>query len=330
MADKWILIVDDESSILSVLKNSLKKLGDEFIVMTASNGDEALRQIAAHNFDLVITDYKMGNMNGVQLLEKVHRIRPQAQFILMTAYSSPDIEAESARLRVYRHLAKPLEIETFRNIVKEAVSKTHSVHSEPVMSSQSDYPEINEILLQLQNTARARCIFLTDNEGKYLACTGSMENLSLTRIALLLGKSISNLIEAGKSIGNDQKAINLSYRESEHGDLYVTNVGPRFLLIVIIQRDSFNNHLETIWRLIKATVVTLQKKTSSDEFSPLGDLMDMNMERAVTGRPLTITPVTDQNPLNNEGIEASSPALPDADTARPEKPSATTLSNLLE
>jgi YesN/AraC family two-component response regulator len=309
MSNKWILIVDDESSILSVLKNSLKKLGNEFIVITASNGDEALRQIAQYNFDLVITDYKMGSMNGLQLVEKIHCIRPQVPVILMTAYGSPDVEAESTRLKVYRYLAKPLEIETFRHIVKEAVGKAYAPQSEQMMHPKSNYPEVNDILLQLQKTTHARCIFLTDNEGRYLACTGSMENLSMAKIALLLGKSITNLIEAGKSIDDDQEAVNMSYREGEHENLYVTNVGLRFLLIVIIQRQTFNNRLETVWRSIKAAVVVLQKKTGSAEFSPLGDFMDVNLEKSVAGRPQKIIPVSDKTVPAGKTVEASSPLI---------------------
>ena len=102
MADFWVLIVDDEDGVLSVLKNSLRKLGEEFRVTTAAGGEAALEQLIQRKFDLVVTDYKMAGMNGLELLEKVHAIHPDTRVILMTAYGSAAVEDEASRLQAYR------------------------------------------------------------------------------------------------------------------------------------------------------------------------------------------------------------------------------------
>ena len=79
MADKWILIVDDDDSILSILKNSLIKLGHEYQVVTASDGYQALDQLKQFHFDLVVTDYKMAGMNGLELLDKIHQAQTEVR-----------------------------------------------------------------------------------------------------------------------------------------------------------------------------------------------------------------------------------------------------------
>src|SRR5271157_3828860 len=126
MADKWILIVDDEDSILSILKNSLIKLGREYRVVTAPDGYTALDQLKQFHFDLVVTDYKMAGMNGLELLDRIHQAQPKVRVILMTAYGNSSVEAEASRLKAYRYLSKPLEIETFRQVVKEATGSAAS------------------------------------------------------------------------------------------------------------------------------------------------------------------------------------------------------------
>jgi len=68
MDTKTILIVDDEESVLVVLKNSLMKLGHEFRILTALDAATALKFMEKYQVDLLITDYHMQGMNGLELL----------------------------------------------------------------------------------------------------------------------------------------------------------------------------------------------------------------------------------------------------------------------
>ncbi|MFQ5420562.1 MAG: response regulator, partial [Anaerolineae bacterium] len=118
---KRILIVDDETSVLYVMQNSLRKLGSRYKVSTATDGNKALNLLRQRPFNLVITDYKMAGMDGLQLIETIRRIRPETRVILITAYGNDAVEAEARRLQAYRFLTKPLEISVFRQIVQEAL-----------------------------------------------------------------------------------------------------------------------------------------------------------------------------------------------------------------
>jgi len=124
ITDKWILIVDDEDGILSILKNSLVKLGREYRVVTASDGYTALNHLKRFRFDLVVTDYKMAGMSGLELLERIHHVQPDMRVILMTGYGNNSVQAEATRLKAYQYLAKPLEIETFRQVIQEAIGNS--------------------------------------------------------------------------------------------------------------------------------------------------------------------------------------------------------------
>ena len=312
MADKWILIVDDEESILTVLKSSLKKLGQEYHVITVTNGQAALEQIHQRSFDLVVTDYKMAGLDGLRLLEQIRLERSDTRVILMTAYGSSSVEAEASRLKAYRYIAKPLEINAFRQIVKEAVGQNKTSLSGVLVLAENDYREVVQILRKLQADVGARYIFLTDNEGRYIAFTGIDDNVNFRKIAALLGGSIATLIEAGRTIDNDEETINLGYREAQKGNLYVVNVGRQFLLIIVIDRGPSSSRLGTVWYCAQATVLTLREKFDHAEYNSAENMLGENLEQAIAGGLQDIFSVTGSNrpPEKPAGPAPLSPAKP--------------------
>jgi putative two-component system response regulator len=114
-----ILVVDDEPANLRLLK---RVLSDDYEVMTAQSGAEALKLLAEHDFSLIITDQRMPQMSGVQLLEQSLSIRPEAIKILLTGYT--DVEALIDAInsgRVYKYVPKPWDADELRITVKRAL-----------------------------------------------------------------------------------------------------------------------------------------------------------------------------------------------------------------
>jgi DNA-binding NtrC family response regulator len=118
---KRILVVDDEKRLAFLLQQSLKSLGQGYEILTAQTGREALARIREKPFDLVITDTRLKDMGGLRLASAIKSLTPDAQVVLMTAYSSYGLEAEARRLRVYGYLTKPFPIEEIKRIAKEAL-----------------------------------------------------------------------------------------------------------------------------------------------------------------------------------------------------------------
>ena len=312
MSDKWILIVDDEESILTVLKSSLKRLGQEYRVVTVTNGQAALEQIKQRPFDLVVTDYKMAGLDGLRLLEQIRLERPDTRVILMTAYGSSSVEAEASRLKAYRYIAKPLEINAFREIVKEAVGQNKPGFSGIFVLSENDYREVVHILRKLQADVGARYIFLTDNEGRYIAFTGIDDDVNFRKIAALLGGSIATLIEAGRTIDNDEEAINLGYREAQKGNLYVINIGRQFLLIIVIDRGPSSSRLGTVWYCAQTTVMALREKFGHAEYTNAENMLGENLEQAIAGglQDVFFDASSNRPPVKPEGSSPLSPVKP--------------------
>ena len=86
---KTVLIVDDEKLFLASLEEGLQFFADEFRVITALNGKKALDQLHKNDVDLVVTDLKMPEMDGYQLLTEMIKGYPHIPVIVMTAFGTP-------------------------------------------------------------------------------------------------------------------------------------------------------------------------------------------------------------------------------------------------
>jgi len=105
-----ILVVDDEASIREMIKKGLSQMGG-FNVETAQNGAEAIEKIEKEIFDLVLTDLKMPEMDGLELLKNIKGTRPEVMVILMTAYGSIETAVEAMKMGADDYITKPFNID---------------------------------------------------------------------------------------------------------------------------------------------------------------------------------------------------------------------------
>jgi len=108
---KRVLIVDDEKSFLLSLKDGLSVHSDKFQILTAENGREAVSVLRALPIDLLVTDLKMPELDGFELLAWVSRHQTQLPVIVMTAFGTPEIEARLTTMNTLQYLEKPLDFQ---------------------------------------------------------------------------------------------------------------------------------------------------------------------------------------------------------------------------
>ena len=118
MSENRILIVDDEAGIQEVLSALLRKDGYE--VVSAGTGKEAIALYDEKAFDLVITDLKMPEIDGIGLLRMLKERRQSQLVIIMTAFSAWDSAVEAMRLGAYDYITKPFDNMNIRMLVSRA------------------------------------------------------------------------------------------------------------------------------------------------------------------------------------------------------------------
>jgi len=116
-----ILVVDDEEMICSILARRLTREG--YSCVTAPNGKEALNYFYKENFSLIISDVRMPEMDGIELLKKVKAMHPNMLMIVMTAYPEIGLAVEAMRLGAYDFIIKPADLELVVLSVKKALEK---------------------------------------------------------------------------------------------------------------------------------------------------------------------------------------------------------------
>jgi len=121
MTSHSILIVDDESNQRLMVEQALRALAYDWQISTAASGQEALEALALAIPDLIITDYHMPAMNGLELIKSVRARQITSRIILMTAYSSPELHAEACRLQVDHYLTKPVALSDLRRLTTAAL-----------------------------------------------------------------------------------------------------------------------------------------------------------------------------------------------------------------
>ena len=112
-----ILIVDDEENLVFFLKQALLFRFPDSCVDMANSGEEGLSHLAVHAYDLIIADYRMPGLGGMELIKGVRYLDPHTPIILMTAYGSEELGQEAAGLGVARYFGKPFEIDEMLSAV---------------------------------------------------------------------------------------------------------------------------------------------------------------------------------------------------------------------
>ncbi|MGB2698333.1 MAG: response regulator [Candidatus Zixiibacteriota bacterium] len=121
-----IAVVDDEEVMRRLVTEVLK--GEGYQVFTFSNAREALGQVKKENFDLILTDIKMPEMDGMELIKSAHKVNPDVGAIFMTGYASLSSAREAVKEGAYDYILKPFDLNEVRNSVAKALNKKITDH----------------------------------------------------------------------------------------------------------------------------------------------------------------------------------------------------------
>ncbi len=103
-----VLVVDDEPDFVELLQEFLTAKGYE--VISAENGEEALRKVKEERPHLILLDVRMPNMNGLEVLRRVREIDHEVGVIMVTAVSEEDTGRQALKLGAFDYITKPLDL----------------------------------------------------------------------------------------------------------------------------------------------------------------------------------------------------------------------------
>ena len=161
MKSQKILLVDDDISLLKLLSIRLKSSGYE--IETAENAHQALARLANFQPHLVITDLRMGDMDGLALFDRIHKQYPSLPVILLTAHGTIAGAVDATRKGVFSYLTKPFDSQQLLTEVQQALHQTHAFNISTEDPDDQSWrasiltqsPIMEELLKQVQRLAKS-------------------------------------------------------------------------------------------------------------------------------------------------------------------------------
>lgn len=291
-----ILIVDDEENILEFLNEALK---DEYLIIKAKNGKEALKKVSEFYPDVVLMDYKMPGMDGMEAFLKIKEIDKDLPVILMTAYGTSSIAIQAMKEGAYDYVTKPLDLDEIRVTLKRAIELkklSEKIKKKEVVYEGEFQAEgligksqvMQEVYKQIGRAASSDVTVLILGEsgtGKELVAKSIYKNssrrdkpfITVNCAAIPEGLLESELFGHEKGAFTDAKERHIGkFEQAKDGTIFLDEIGDMSLplqakILRVLQERSFERvgGTETIYtnaRIIAATNKNLLKLVEERKF----------------------------------------------------------------
>ena len=205
---KRILIVDDDRDVHQLLLAAIQ--APDRVIDNAYDGLEGLHFVEAAPYDLVLTDVNMPKLDGMDLLERIRRIRPRTRVLVMTVANTPENVIRAIREQAFAYFSKPFTLNAIEEMVERALASGASEDDIEVLSARPNWLEL-----------RLRCKLETaDRILQFLReMRTGIPPAEEENIAMAFREILFNAIEHGG--GSDpQKTVAITYVRAEKAILY--------------------------------------------------------------------------------------------------------------
>jgi CheY-like chemotaxis protein len=248
--DVRILIVDDDREQARALKMSLELMEQKTQVVDVPSGEEAMLEIGRDPFDLLVADYHLPGMTGIELIKRLRKKSPDLKALIITGTPLEKLEKEMGDLEVSELIQKPIDAEVFLNAVKAIV---FGVEEEDAPAAKADggppesmlgpVPEIDDepiarVIADVMPDLGAIGMAFISREGKILVESGQFDNrLKFGEIKQLLAYNFTRSAEITHMMGNRPSGAVHYYTGTDY-DIYALAIGLHFFLAIIYPGGS--------------------------------------------------------------------------------------------
>ena len=179
MSHPRILLVDDQRDILRLLHATLDTLGHKLEVYEAPSGEEALLEAARHRVDMLVSDYKLPGITGVELMKKVRAKNPDVKAILITAMNDKKTREEMREAGAMALFDKPIPLADFLDVVERALGLKRTILPPEDKKAEPSRDTIAGLIAKLRGQVKAEAVYLLSDRGRVLERAGDLYESSM-------------------------------------------------------------------------------------------------------------------------------------------------------
>ena len=174
-----ILIVDDQRDILKLLRSTLETLVHELDIIESPSGEEALLELSQGKIDLLVADYRLPGITGVELIHKIRARFPDVRVIIITGVTDREARNEMFNAGAVAVFDKPISLKDFLDAVERSLGLDRTILPNEGDVDSSQHQTLSNLLTNFRQDINAQAVYLLSDRGRVLACAGTLKDTSM-------------------------------------------------------------------------------------------------------------------------------------------------------
>ena len=269
MTSYRVLIVEDQREVSRLLHASLDTLEQDIQVVEIPSGEEAILDASHNKTDLLIADYRLPGITGIELMRKIRHHQPAIKVLLITGLTDPRVRTEAAEAKVDAFFLKPIPIADFLDAVERNLGLVETLlPAEPIVPPVTE-AQVNfaDLLAGLRKELKATAVILLNDRGIIQARAGDLPDSS---VEVALVSSLLAIYSAGQKVSRlagQKRASSWHIFEGGDYDVIFAPVGLTHAMLVVGKKLAAE---ERAFKTIKAfSAVREPVKKGLGDTSPL-------------------------------------------------------------
>jgi DNA-binding NarL/FixJ family response regulator len=268
-----VLIVDDQREVSRLLKSALETIEQGLLVAEAPSGEEAMLEASRTKVDLLVADFRLPGITGVELMKKMKARNPDMKVILITGVTDPRAREEISRAGADGHFTKPVPMADFLDAVERTLGLVRTI----LPASSTFVPAVErkgmaDLISGLRHQLNAQAVVLLNERGLIKAQAGELpeSNMEVSFTSTLM--AICSASRKISSLVGHNPSGNVSLFRSDTTDMIFTQVGPLHAILIagknVASAEKWAHNSKILNEQLVEILQTLEKMGVTGALSP--------------------------------------------------------------
>ena len=293
-----VLLVDDQRDILRLLHSTLDTLKKpEIKVFEFPSGEEALLHSSRNKIDLLVADYKLPGMSGVELMHKVRVRQPEVKVVLITGATDRKVREEILNAGALAVFDKPIPLADFLDVVERSLGFVQTIFPAEKVGGKAEerHARVSDLLANFRQDIGADAVFLLNDRGLVQARTGKLRDDSL-EVSLI--STLMAIHSAGLKVArhNHQETLD-SYHVFSGGDHDLLFIPVTPLYALLVAGKALVNDAQILEHINALLALRTQVEKSLKSMGVTGELHTVSSHAPVEKPVETVAPAPEMEAL---------------------------------